>query len=75
MCFNDAKKRKEKKKKFYVYIFNVFLVAWQVMMKEVGEIISEMEDNMNNPMKILQKFCESNFYKVIGKGDFEEMKR
>jgi hypothetical protein len=31
----------------------IFLVAWQVMMKEVGEIVSEMEENMKSPMKIL----------------------
>jgi len=33
--------------------FCVFLVAWQVMIKEVGEIVFEMEENMNNPMRTL----------------------
>ncbi len=75
MCFNDVKKRKEKKIIFYVYIFCVFLVGWQVMTKEVGEIVFEMEENMSNPMRILQNLCGSNFYKVIGKRDFEEMRR
>jgi len=28
------------------------------MMKEVGEIISKMEENMNNPMKTLQGFVD-----------------
>jgi hypothetical protein len=28
------------------------------MMKEVGEIIYEMEENMNNPMKTLQGFVD-----------------
>jgi len=27
-------------------------------MKEVGEIISKMEENMNNPMKTLQGFVD-----------------
>ncbi len=45
------------------------------MTKEVGEIISEMEENMNIPMKILQELCGSNFCNVIGKGDFGEAKK
>jgi len=28
------------------------------MMKEISEIISEMEENMNNPMKTLQGFVD-----------------
>jgi hypothetical protein len=47
MCFNGAKKRKEKKIIYYVYVFYVFLVAWHVMTKEIGEIVSEMEENIN----------------------------
>jgi len=52
----------------------VFLVAWQVMTKEVGEIVFEMEENMSNPMRTLQELCGSNFCNVIGKGDFGEAK-
>jgi hypothetical protein len=36
----------------------VFLVAWQVMTKEVGEIVFEMEENMSKPMRILQGFVD-----------------
>jgi hypothetical protein len=32
----------------------VFLVAWQVMTKEVGEIISKMEENMSSSTKTSQ---------------------
>jgi hypothetical protein len=32
----------------------VFLVAWQDMTKEVGDIILEMEENMSNPMITFQ---------------------
>jgi hypothetical protein len=53
MCFNGTKKGKENK----IYFF-VFLVAWQDMTKEVGEIIFEMEENMNSPMKTLQSFVD-----------------
>jgi len=45
------------------------------MTKEVGEIVFEMDENMNSPMKTLQEFCGSNFCNVIGKGDFGEAKR
>ncbi len=45
------------------------------MTKEVGEIVFEMEKNLNNPMRTLQKLCGSNFYKMIGKGDFGEVMR
>jgi hypothetical protein len=31
----------------------VFLVDWQDLMKEVGEIIFKIEENMSNPMKTL----------------------
>jgi hypothetical protein len=41
----------------------VFLVAWQNMMKEVGEIIFEMEENMNSPMRSLQGFMDQIFIK------------
>jgi len=36
----------------------VFLVVWQDTMKEVGEIVSEMEENMSNPMRTLQGFVD-----------------
>ncbi len=38
---------------------------WQDIMKEVGEIIFEMEENMNNPMKFFQGFVDHIFI-VIG---------
>jgi hypothetical protein len=44
------------------------------MTKEVGEIISKMEENMSSPIKTFQSFANL-IYKVIGKGDFEEMRR
>jgi hypothetical protein len=44
-------------------------------MKEVGEIVSEVEENMSSPMKILQRLCGSDFYNVIDKGDFGEVWR
>jgi hypothetical protein len=31
----------------------VFLVDWQDMTKEVGEIIFKMEENMSSPMRTL----------------------
>ncbi len=31
------------------------------MMKEVGEIVSEMEENVNNPMIIFQSFVDQIF--------------
>jgi hypothetical protein len=36
----------------------VFLVVWQDMTKEVGEIIFETEENMSSPMKILHGFVD-----------------
>jgi hypothetical protein len=36
----------------------VFLVAWQDMPKEVGEIISKMDENMSNPMRTFQGFVD-----------------
>jgi hypothetical protein len=36
----------------------VFLVDWQDMMKEVGEIIFKMEENMSSPMRTLQGFVD-----------------
>jgi hypothetical protein len=36
----------------------MFLVAWQDMTKEVGEIIFEMEENMNNPVITFQGFVD-----------------
>jgi hypothetical protein len=38
-------------------------VAWQVMMKEVSEIVFEMEENMNRPMRTLQGFVDQIFLK------------
>jgi len=38
--------------------FCVFLVAWQVMTKEVGEIVSEMEKIMSSPMRTLQELYD-----------------
>jgi hypothetical protein len=49
--------------------FCVFLVAWQIVTKEVGEIVSKMEKNMSNPMRTLQELCELDFCNVISKGD------
>jgi hypothetical protein len=34
----------------------VFLVDWQDMTKEVGEIIFKIEENMSSPMKNFQSF-------------------
>jgi hypothetical protein len=45
------------------------------MTKEVGEIVFEMEENMSNPMRTIQKLCGSNFCNAIGKGDFGEARR
>jgi predicted transcriptional regulator len=36
----------------------MFLVVWQDMTKEVDEIVSEMEENMSNPMKTIQGFVD-----------------
>jgi hypothetical protein len=36
----------------------VFLVAWQDITKEIGEIISEMEENMSSSMRTLQAFVD-----------------
>jgi hypothetical protein len=43
------------------------------MMKEVGEINFEKK-KYEQPDENSSRLCESNFYKVIGKGDFEEMR-
>jgi hypothetical protein len=75
-CFNDAKKKKRKENNLLCfYFFWCVFVALHVMTKEVGEIVFEMEKNLNNPMRTLQKLCGSNFYKMIGKGDFGEVMR
>jgi hypothetical protein len=47
----------------------VFLVTWQDMMKELGGIISEMEENMSCPM-FSSRLCGSDFYKVIWQAGF-----
>jgi hypothetical protein len=36
----------------------VFLVDWQDMMKEIGEITFSWKKNMSNPMKTLQSFVD-----------------
>jgi hypothetical protein len=56
-CFNATKKRKEKKIIYYIYIYIsiVFLMAWQVMTKEVGEIVFEMKENMSSRMRIVDQ--------------------
>jgi hypothetical protein len=36
----------------------VFLVVWQDMMKEVGEIIFDMEENVSSLMRTLQGFVD-----------------
>jgi len=41
----------------------VFLVDWQDMTKEVGEIIFKIEENMNSPMKNFQSFVVQTFIK------------
>jgi hypothetical protein len=51
VCFNGTKKKT--KENLLCFYFCVFLVDWQDMMKEVGEIIFEMEENMNIPMRTL----------------------
>ncbi len=56
------------------FYFCVFLVALQNMTKEVSEIIYEMEEKHEQPNENSSKLCGSNFYKVISKGDFEEMR-
>jgi hypothetical protein len=50
------------------------------MKKEVGEIVFEMEQNMNNPMKTLQSSVDQIFIKllprrILGKQGDEVMKR
>jgi hypothetical protein len=40
------------------------------MMNEVGEIISEMEENMNSPMRTLQGFVDQIFVKWLARGIF-----
>jgi len=50
-------------------------MVWQVMTKEVVEIVSKMEENMSIPMRTLQKLSGSNFYNVISKGDFGEARK
>jgi len=40
---------------FLFFFFFVFLVAWQVMTKEIGEIVSEMKENMSSPMRIMDQ--------------------
>ncbi len=37
-----------------MFLFLCFFVVWQVMMKEVGEIVFEVEENMSNPMRSLE---------------------
>ncbi len=37
-------------------------------MKEVSEIISKMEENMNNPMRTFQGFVDQIFIKSLAKG-------
>jgi len=44
-------------------------------MKEIAKIVSKMEENMNSPMRTLQKLSGSNFYNVISKEDFGEARR
>ncbi len=44
-------------------------------MKEIGEIVFEMEENMSSPMRIFQEFYGLDFCNVIGKGDFGEARR
>jgi hypothetical protein len=44
----------------------VFFVDWQNMMKEVGEIIFEMENKYEQPNDNSSRLCGSDFYKVIG---------
>jgi len=60
VCFNDIK---NENKIYHVSFFCVFLVVWQDMLNEVGEIVFKMEENMNNPMNILQSFVDQIFVK------------
>jgi hypothetical protein len=59
----------------FLFFFIVFLVAWQVMTKEVGEIVSEMEENMSSPMRTFQELCGLDLCNVISKKDFGEARR
>jgi len=34
-----------------------------------------MEENMSSPMRTFQELCGSDFYNVIGKGDFGEVRK
>jgi hypothetical protein len=40
------------------FFLGVFLVVWQDMTKEVGEIIFEMEENTSSPMRTLKGFVD-----------------
>jgi hypothetical protein len=58
-----------------MFYFGVFLVAWQVMTKEVSEIVSKMEKKYEHPNDNSSRLYGSDFCKVIGKGDFGEARR
>jgi hypothetical protein len=36
----------------------MFFVPWQNIMKEIGKIISKMEENLNSPMRTLQSLVD-----------------
>jgi hypothetical protein len=52
---------------FEGFLFLVCFVALKVMMKELGELVSEMEHNLSCSMKILHELCGSCFCKEIGR--------
>jgi hypothetical protein len=49
---------KNKNKNLLCFYFFVFLIIWQVMTKEVDEIVSKMEENMSSPMRTFQSFVD-----------------
>jgi hypothetical protein len=51
----QKKKRKENNLLCFCFFFFVFLVAWQVMTKEIGEIVFEMKENRSSPMRIMDQ--------------------
>jgi hypothetical protein len=51
-----------------MFLFCVFLVVWQDMTKEVGEIISEMEENMSSPMRTIYGFVDQISIKWLARG-------
>ncbi len=54
MCFNDTKNFFKKRKSTMFLFLCVFGWIGKISQKEVGEIISEMEENISSPMRTPQ---------------------